>query len=94
MTHQQMTKDQRQTLDQDLATIMESLRRIANLLRACYGDMDPPVYRAEEARAAVQRLLWALERQTQTTTRESRPDRQDGRVYGRSISADGASGRR
>jgi len=68
MTHHKMTKDQRQTLDQDLATIMESLGSIANLLRACYGDADPSVYRAEEALAAVQRLLWALERKSQTAT--------------------------
>lgn len=67
MKHYPMTKDQRQILDQDLAAILESLGNIANLLRACYGDTEPPG-RAEEARAAVQRLLWALERQTQGAT--------------------------
>lgn len=63
VTHYPMTDDQRQTLDSDVATIMESLRSIASLLRACYGDKDPRVWRAEEARGAVQRLGWAVERQ-------------------------------
>jgi hypothetical protein len=47
---------------------MEDLGDTANLLSACYGDKDPRAARVEEARAAVQRLLWALERQTQLTT--------------------------
>lgn len=59
-----MTTEQRQALDRDLASVMENLGNIASLLRASYGDKDPPVWRAEEACAAVQRLVWALERQT------------------------------
>jgi hypothetical protein len=42
---------------------MQSLGDIAILLNACYGSKDPRVARAEEAHAALQRLLWALERQ-------------------------------
>jgi hypothetical protein len=68
MKHYSMTKEQREILDRDLATIRENLENIANLLNACYGDKDPQVARAEEARAAVQRLRWALERQAQATT--------------------------
>lgn len=68
MNHYPMTKDQRGALDQDLARIMENLRDIASLLRACYSEMDQPVFRAEEARAAVQRLIWALERQSEAAT--------------------------
>jgi hypothetical protein len=63
MMHYPMTEDQRQALDLSIATIMENLRDIASVLRACYDDREPPVWRAEEARAAMQRLLWAVERQ-------------------------------
>jgi|ERR1700682_4477848 hypothetical protein len=68
MKHYPMTKEQREILDHRLATIMEDLGDTANLVNACYGDKDPRAARAEEAQAAVQRLLWALERQTQLTT--------------------------
>jgi len=63
MSHYPMTEDQRRALDLGIATIMETLSDISDVLRACYDDQDPPVWRAEEARAAMQRLLWALERQ-------------------------------
>jgi hypothetical protein len=65
MQHYPMTKEQRGFLDQDLATIAAKLGDVATLLSACYGDDDLPVRRSEEAGAAVQRLLWALERQAQ-----------------------------
>jgi hypothetical protein len=68
MKHYPMTKEQREILDHRLATIMEDLDDTANLLNACYGDKDPRAARAEEAQAAMQRLLWALARQTQLTT--------------------------
>ena len=71
MNHYPMTEDQRQTLDLGIATIMETLREIADVLRACYDDQDPPVWRVEEARAAVQRLLWAVERQAPAGTLEA-----------------------
>ena len=63
MKHHPMTEEQREILNQDLSTIMQSLGDIATLLNACYGSKDPRVARAEEAQAALQRLLWALERQ-------------------------------
>jgi hypothetical protein len=56
-----MTVEQRRDLDQDLAAMITNLTNIANLLRACNGDMDITVLRAEEASGAVQRLVWALE---------------------------------
>jgi hypothetical protein len=65
MKHHPMTKEQREILDQDLATIAKNLGDISTLLNACYGDKDPRVARAEESQAALQRLLWALERQDQ-----------------------------
>lgn len=68
MKHYPMTEDQRSELDQDVATIMGNLGNIAKLLRACHGDEAEVVFRAGEARAAVQRLVWALERQALATT--------------------------
>ena len=68
MKHHSMTKEQREILNQDLATIMQNLGDIATLLNACYGSKDPRVARAEEAQAALQRLLWALERQGPSLT--------------------------
>ena len=63
MKHYPMTEDQRLTLNEHAATIIDLLKEITGVLRACYDDQDAPVWRAEEARAAMQRLLWALERQ-------------------------------
>lgn len=71
MKHYPITQDQRQMVDRDLAKIMESLGGITTLLRACHGDKDERVYRAEEACGAVQRLLWALERHEQAAKRGS-----------------------
>ena len=65
MKHRPITKEQYEILNQDLATIMQRLSDMANLLSACYGNKDPRAARAEESQAALQRLLWALERQGQ-----------------------------
>jgi hypothetical protein len=63
MNHYPMTKAQREGLDHQLATIMKTLGDAAVLLDACYGEKDQRVERAQAAEAAVQRLLWALERE-------------------------------
>ena len=63
MNHHPMTKEQRASLDHQLATIMEKLGDNAILLNACHGNKDQRVDRAQAAQAAVQRLLWALERE-------------------------------
>jgi hypothetical protein len=65
MNHYPMTKGQRESLDHQLATMMEELGDTAILLNACYGDKDQRVERAQSAQAAVQRLVWALERNTE-----------------------------
>src|SRR5262245_19008873 len=65
MKHYPMTKEQRENLDHDVAIIMMSLSDIATLLGACYGDKDQRSERAGEAHGAVQRLIWALERQAE-----------------------------
>jgi hypothetical protein len=63
MNHYPMTKEQRESLDHELATIMEKLGDTAILLNPCYGDKDQRVERAQAAQAGVQRLLWAIERE-------------------------------
>ena len=68
MKHHPMTQEQREILDQDLATIVKNLGDISTLLNACYGEKNPRAVRAEESQAALQRLLWALERQDQPST--------------------------
>jgi hypothetical protein len=68
MTHYPMTKEQRETFDHDLAAIMTGLSDVVTLLSACFGDNDPRLVRAKEAEAALQRLLWAVERETEPLT--------------------------
>ena len=63
MERRLIRKEQLETLNQDLATIVASMRDITTFLNACYGNKDACVWRAEEVQAALQRLLWALERQ-------------------------------
>lgn len=71
MKHYPMTEDQRLSLDANIATIMRALNETTNLLRACYDDQDPQLWRAEEVRAAMQRLIWALNRDASTQAVES-----------------------
>ena len=68
LKHHPMTKEQREILDQDLARVAQNLGDISTLLSACYGEKDQRAMRAEESQAALQRLLWALERQDQPST--------------------------
>jgi len=62
MERHQMTGEQQQHLDQTLATLVENPDTMASLLRSCYGEADITVHRADEARGALHRLLWAIER--------------------------------
>jgi hypothetical protein len=68
MKHYPMTEDQQQTLNQELESTVTNLEDMTILLRACYGEKDMRVVRAEEANGAVQRLIWALEREPETAT--------------------------
>jgi hypothetical protein len=63
MEHHPVTEEQRRYLDQDLKAATQNLENIASVLRGCYGETDRTVIRAEEATGAVQRLIWAVERQ-------------------------------
>jgi hypothetical protein len=59
-----MTVEQRRLLDQDLADLQEKLNGILSLLGVCCGVKSDPAIRAGEAAAAVQRLAWAVARET------------------------------
>ena len=62
MNHYPITIEQREALDRDLVMINETLAEIVMLLSASRRDKTEPLERAEEAQAAVQRLIWAVER--------------------------------
>ena len=62
MKHYPITIEQREALDRDLVMINETLAEIVMLLSASRRDKTEPLERAEEAQAAVQRLIWAVER--------------------------------
>jgi len=68
MTHYPMTEDQRRALRRDLGLVVKLLGDVAILVRACYDETDAPAWRAGEAEGAVQRLIWALERQGQAAS--------------------------
>ena len=57
-----LTHDQAVQLRRDLTLVEERLKDIAILMRICYGEDSPPVIRADETAASLQRLKWALER--------------------------------
>jgi hypothetical protein len=65
--HHPLTIDQRRQLDQDLNIVQEGLKNIAVLMHACYGDESQAAVRADEVDAALQRLLWELERMKSET---------------------------
>jgi len=64
MKNNPMTAEQREILEQDLATIVKNLGDISTLLNACYGDKDPRVARAEESQNRIVLLAAAAARAT------------------------------
>lgn len=61
-----ITIEQSRNLNRDLAEIISRLDRIVSVLRVSFDQEDPPVFRAQEVRAAVQRLVWAIDRQSKS----------------------------
>jgi hypothetical protein len=59
-----MTVQQRQLLTQDLAETRGKLEGILDLVRTVFGEDSDAFIRAQEVDAALQRLEWALERQS------------------------------
>ena len=60
-----MTTSTLANLNQDLETVMNTLRDIEKVVRALYDGDTAPTRRVGEAVGAVQRLIWAIERQPQ-----------------------------
>jgi uncharacterized coiled-coil DUF342 family protein len=63
---------QQQMLNQDLAEVRAKLENIISFIRACLGEEANALVRAEEARNALQRLEWALERELQPLSKAQR----------------------
>ena len=59
-----MTVQQRQLLTQDLAETRSKLEGILDLVRTSFGEDSDAFIRAQEVDASLQRLEWALERQS------------------------------
>jgi hypothetical protein len=53
-----------QQLHEDVAELADCAQEITTLLQAAHGPEDPIAVRAQEARNAIQRLQWAMERQS------------------------------
>jgi hypothetical protein len=65
-----MPFNHRESLDRELGRIHHDLGNVTFLLRTFFEEEDGPVHRAEEARAAVQRLIWVIEREVRTAGSE------------------------
>ena len=61
--HEPLSLKQLQQVQEDVAELTDSAGKITKLMLAGYGPQDPRVVRAQEVRAAIQRLQWAMERQ-------------------------------
>jgi uncharacterized coiled-coil DUF342 family protein len=66
------TGQQRQMLNQNLAEVRGRLENIISFVQACFGEESNALIRAEEARNALQRLEWALEREQQPLSKAQR----------------------
>jgi hypothetical protein len=62
--HEALSIRQLQQVNEDVAELADRAQEIAKLMLAAYGPEDPRVVRAEEIRNAIQRLQWAMERQS------------------------------
>lgn len=60
-----ITAQQRGLLKRDLAELKNKMTDFITLVRTCYGEMTEPASRAEETAASLQRLEWALQRESE-----------------------------
>jgi hypothetical protein len=68
-----MTIEQSRNLNQDLTEIKARMDHILTVLRVSFDEEDAPVFRAQEVRAAVQRLVWALDRKSHSAVGSMHP---------------------
>lgn len=57
-----LTISQLRQAQDDLVAMQERAEEISQLMTAGYGASDPKAVRADELKAAIQRLQWELER--------------------------------
>ena len=62
--HEPLSIQQLQQLLEDVAELADRAEEIRKLLLAANGPEDPRAVRADEVRNAIQRLQWAMERQS------------------------------
>ena len=61
--HEPLSIRQLQQVQEDVAELTDRAEEITRLMLAAYGPEDPRAVRAQEIRAAIQRLQWAIDRQ-------------------------------
>jgi hypothetical protein len=60
--HEPLSSQQLQQVQEDVAELADRAEEITKLMLAAYGPEDPRAVRAQEIRASIQRLQWAIER--------------------------------
>ena len=60
--HEPLSSQQLQQVQEDVAELADRAEGITKLMLAAYGPEDPRAVRAQEIRASIQRLQWAIER--------------------------------
>ena len=61
--HEPLSIQQLRQVQEDVAELTDRAEKTTKHMLAAYGPEDPRVVRAQEVRAAIQRLQWAIERQ-------------------------------
>jgi hypothetical protein len=62
--HELLSIQQLQQVQEDMTELAHRAEEIENLMLAAYVPQDPQAVRAQEICAAIQRLQWAMERQS------------------------------
>jgi hypothetical protein len=62
--HEPLTIRELQQVNDDVAELASRAEEIIKLLRASQGSEDPRTVRAKEVRDSIQRLQWAMDRQS------------------------------
>jgi hypothetical protein len=64
--HESLSIRQLQQVNDDVAELAGDAQEIARLLASAYGTDDPRAMRSQDICDAIQRLRWAMERQSKT----------------------------
>ena len=66
LDHQTLSTRQLQEVHEDVAEFADRAQALAKQMLAAHGPEDPRTVRAQEVGNAIQRLQWAMERQSTT----------------------------